>query len=202
MPRARRTTVREPAVTQPVKRMTIEEFLDWQTRQEENWELDDGIPVLPLKSMTGATQRHDRVTVNMLVSLGQQLRKTPCRPSTDDIALITATSSIRRPDITVQCAEADPKSMTSVEPRVLIEVLSPSTMNYDRVKKLEEYKRLAPVSAILLVDTERPRVTVHSRAADGSWDSVEHVGLDASFDLPMIGARLTLADIFEGVHAA
>ncbi len=92
--------------------------------------------------------------------------------------------------------------MTSVEPRVLIEVLSPSTMNYDRVKKLDEYKRLAAVSAILLVDTERPRVTVHGRGTDGAWDSVEFVGLDAAFDLPTIGARLALADIFEGVHAA
>ena len=51
--------------------------------------------------------------------------------------------------------------MTSVEPRVLIEVLSPSTMNYDRVKKLEEYKRLPSVRAVLLVDTETPRITVH-----------------------------------------
>ena len=189
-------------MTQPVKRMTIEEFLDWQTRQEENWELDDGIPVLPLKSMTGATQRHDRVTVNILISLGNQLRKTPCRPSTDDIALVTGDSSIRRPDITVQCGEADPKAMTSVEPRVLIEVLSPSTMNYDRVKKLDEYKQLDAVAAILLVDTERPRVTVHARTPDGRGDSTEFVGLKAAFDLPMIGARLALADIFEGVHAA
>ncbi|WP_460450678.1 Uma2 family endonuclease [Alsobacter sp. SYSU BS001988] len=182
------------------KLMSVDEFLDWQTRQSENWELDDGVPVLPLKSMTGATQRHDRVTVNIIVSLGNQLRRGPCRPSTDDIALVTGIRSVRRPDITVQCGQADPRAMTSVEPRVLIEVLSPSTMNYDRVKKLEEYKRLPSVRAVLLVDTETPRITVHSRGEGASFDSREYEGLDAVIELACIDARLALADVFEGVH--
>src|SRR5512137_242260 len=101
------------------QRMTVEEFLDWQSRQDRNYELVDGVPILPLKSMTGATQRHDRVTVNIMGQLYSQLRRTPCRPSTDDIALVTKKRNIRRPDITVQCAEADPKGMTAVEPRVV-----------------------------------------------------------------------------------
>ena len=37
--------------------MSIEGVLGWQARQDRNDELLDGIPVLPLKSMTGATQR-------------------------------------------------------------------------------------------------------------------------------------------------
>lgn len=183
-----------------VRRMSIEEFLDWQTSQDQNWELDDGIPVLPLKSMTGASQRHDRVTVNIIRELANQLRRSPCRPSTDDIALVTGIRSIRRPDITVQCGDADPRSTTSVEPRVLIEVLSPSTVNYDRVKTLDEYKRLAAVMTVLLVDTEQPRITMHARDDSGSWVAQEMAGLDATVDLPSIGCRLLLADVYEGVH--
>ena len=170
------------------QRMTVEEFLDWQSRQDRNYELVDGVPILPLKSMTGATQRHDRVTVNIIASLAMQLRKGPCRPSTDDIAFVTKKRNVRRPDITVQCAEADPKGMTSVDPRVLIEVLSPSTMNYDRVRKLDEYKDVPEVQAILLVDTEKARITIHRRSGDVGWTDREHIGLDAVVDLPMIGA--------------
>lgn len=182
------------------KRMSIEEFLDWQTQQELNWELVDGVPVLPLKSMTGATQRHDRVTVNIIGELRNQLRRGPCRPSTDDIALVTGRRSVRRPDVTVQCAPADPKSMLSVEPRVLVEVLSPSTMNYDRVQKLDEYKALPAVAVILLVDTETPRVTVWRRGGDIGWEKAEFAGLAAEIPLPEIGAALALADVFEEVH--
>jgi Uma2 family endonuclease len=185
-----------------VRRMSIEEFLDWQTRQDRNYELVDGVPVLPLKSMTGASQRHDRVTVNIIRELGNQLRRGPCRPSTDDIALVTQRRNVRRPDITVQCAEADPRGMTAVEPRVVIEVLSPSTMNYDRVRKLDEYKGVADIQAILLVDTEQPRITVHRREGPVAWADQEFEGLDALVDLPMIGARLMLADVYEGVHDA
>jgi Uma2 family endonuclease len=182
------------------QRMTVEEFLDWQSRQDRNYELVDGVPILPLKSMTGATQRHDRVTVNIIVNLGNQLRKGPCRPSTDDIALVTSKRNVRRPDITVQCAEADPKGMTAVEPRVVIEVLSPSTMNYDRVRKLDEYKSVAEIQAILLVDTELPRITIHRRNGEIGWTDREFAGLDAVLDLPMIGAALALADVYDGVH--
>jgi Uma2 family endonuclease len=181
------------------KRMSIEEFLDWQTGQELKWELVDGVPVLPLKSMTGATQRHDRVTVNILGELRNQLRKGPCRPSTSDIALLTGRRSVRRPDITVQCAPADPKSMTAVEPRVVVEVLSPSTMNYDRVQKLDEYRALPAVAVILLVDTETPRITAWRRSGDIGWSKAEHAGLDAIVPLPEIAAQLALADVFEGV---
>ena len=52
------------------KRMTPEEFFEWQARQDKNYELVDGIPVLPIKAMTGATERHDTVTVNAIVSPG------------------------------------------------------------------------------------------------------------------------------------
>lgn len=59
------------------KRMTLEESFDWQQRQDRNYELIDGVPVLPLKSMTGATDQHDRITVNAIVSFGTRLRGSP-----------------------------------------------------------------------------------------------------------------------------
>jgi Uma2 family endonuclease len=118
-----------------------------------------------------------------------------------DIAVVNGIRSIRRPDVTVQCGQADPAGMTAVEPRVLVEVLSPSTMEYDRVRKLGEYKRLASVAAVLPVDTEVPRATVYRR--DGEvFREDEARGLGAVVDLPAIGARLALADVHEGVHDA
>ena len=64
------------------KPMTIDEFLDWQSLQDKNYELVDGIPVLPLKSITGATQRHDRIVVMLRFSAVRRTRKDslPCRP--------------------------------------------------------------------------------------------------------------------------
>ncbi len=56
------------------KKMTIEEFFDWQQRQDRSYELVYGVPVRTVKAMTGASRRHDRMTVNAMISLGTRLR--------------------------------------------------------------------------------------------------------------------------------
>lgn len=179
-------------------RMTQDEFLEWQQSQDRNYELVDGLPVLPLKAMTGATHAHDRVVVNLVASLHGQLRGKPCKATTDAIALKIPAGNIRRPDVTVECGEPRLKDTTSAEPRLVVEVLSPSTMNFDRVRKLDEYKSVPSLRYILLVDTEKPQMTLHVRDASG-WTPRHHETLDATLDLPEIGCRLEARDVFEGL---
>ena len=176
------------------RKMTVEEFFDWQQRQDRNYELVDGLPVLTVKAMTGASERHDTVTVNAIIALGNRLRGKPCRPRTDDRSVQTFRGT-RRPDILVECGKPDPRSMSAAEPRIIIEVLSPSTTRYDRFQKLEEYKLVPAVQVILLVDTEAPRATVWRRGADG-WGYTELSGLEAVIDLPEIGTELPFAELY------
>lgn len=178
--------------------MTPEEFFDWQKRQDKNYELVDGVPVLPLKSMVGATSRHDTVTVNALGILFNQLRGTPCRPRTQGQAIRLPNQRVRRPDLLVECGNPAPESMEADEPRVVIEVLSPSTIRYDRFQKLEEYKTHPAIGVILLVDTEAPQLTVWRREGE-AWARTEETGLGAVVDFPEIGARLPLAELYDGV---
>jgi Uma2 family endonuclease len=180
------------------RRMTPDEFFEWQKRQDRNYELVDGIPVLPLKPMTGATHRHDRVVTNALISLGQQLRGGPCWSKTADIAVRIPRGNVRRPDLTVECGNPADTAMDAAEPRVVIEVLSPSTMNYDRVRNLEEYKTVESLSAILLADTESSRVTAYARDG-GGWTQAEHAGLEAVISLPAIRAALPLAALYDRI---
>ncbi len=183
------------------KRMTVEEFLDWQVQQDKLYELVDGVPVLPLKMMTGASSNHDRTVVNAIVSLTNRLRKKPCRPTTDDIAVRISAGGIRRPDVTVECGNPGPRDTTAADPRVVIEVLSPSTMGFDRFRKLEEYKTVPAIQVILIVDTEQPRVAVHRRTGvTWAFEAVE--GLEKTVNLPEIGAELPLAELYDGVGMA
>lgn len=182
-----------------IQRMTPDEFFEWQARQDKNYELVDGMPVLTVKAMAGATMRHDTVTVNALVSLGNQLRGKPCRPRTQDQAVVLPSGRVRRPDLLVDCGSPAPTSMAADQPRVVIEVLSPSTMRYDRFHKLEEYKTHPAMRVILLIDTESPRVTVWRRAETG-WGYSEEEGLQAAIDLPEIETVLTLSEFYEDVR--
>ncbi|HEX2256567.1 MAG TPA: Uma2 family endonuclease [Afifellaceae bacterium] len=181
-----------------LRQMTPEEFFEWQKRQDKNYELVDGVPVLPLKSTVGATERHDIVTVNALGMLFNQLRGRPCRPRTQDKAIRLPNGRIRRPDLLVECGSPPLESMEADEPRLVVEVLSPSTMRYDRFQKLEEYKTHPAIRVILLIDTEAPQLTVW-RGEGGSWARAELQGLEATVDLPEIGAKLPLAEIYDSL---
>lgn len=176
------------------KKMTVEEFFEWQQRQDRNYELVDGVPVLTVKAMTGASARHDTVTVNAIVSLGNRLRGTPCRPRTDDQSVVTFRGT-RRPDVSIECGRPDDRSMATVEPRVVIEVLSPSTTRYDRFQKLEEYKLHPAIRVILLIDTGQPRVTIWRREGSG-WSNHERAGIEAIIDLPEVSAALPLSELY------
>lgn len=182
-----------------LKRMTVEEFFDWQLRQDKNYELVDGVPVLPLKSMTGATSRHDSLTVNSIIALGYRLRGKSCVPRTADTSIKTFRGT-RRPDVTIECGKPDPRSMAADDPRVVIEILSPSTMRFDRFQKLEEYKAHDRIRVILLVDSEAPQVAVWRRGDDGAWAAAEQAGLQQVIALPEIGTELPLAELYEGVE--
>jgi Uma2 family endonuclease len=182
-----------------LKRMTPEEFLAWQERQDRLYELVDGVPILPPKMMTGASQAHDRIVVNIIRELGNQLRRSPCRPTTDDLAVRIPAGNIRRPDVTIECGQAGPRELLVREPRAVFEVLSPSTMSFDRFRKVREYQTIETLAHILLVDTEAARIDLISRVDDGSWLQSQHDGLDAVIELPAVGASLRLADVYEGV---
>ena len=177
------------------RKMTVDEFFAWQQGQDELFELVDGVPVPRFRMMTGASVQHDRVTVNVIISLGLQLRGSPCRPTTDDIGLRTSITGLRRPDVTVDCAELVRDTYEARAPKLVVEVASPSTTAVDRNRKLEEYKRHPTLAYILLVETLRPQALLYRRVGE-TWETEAFEGLDAMVDLPAIGARLALADTY------
>ncbi len=178
------------------RQMTADEFLAWHEGRDDKWELVGGIPV---KMMVGATHAHDRIVVNTIAQLVLQLRGSGCRPTTDDIAVVTRSgTNVRRPDITIDCGKFESKGLRADDPRMVIEVLSKSTRAFDMAQKLEEYKSVDPLSYVLYLDTEAPRAKLYSRAPDG-WHNQDFIGLENTIDLPDIGATLALEDLYDGL---
>jgi len=176
--------------------MTADEFLEWCLHQEGKWELVDGEPVL---MMAGATDRHDRVVVNLILALGNRLRGSGCRPTTDDIAARMMSGNIRRPDVTVDCGRGEPTAMTSTAPVVFFEVLSPTTRTLDFHRKPEEYRRVPTLRHFVIVDPEEPNLLLWTRDSDGGWREAQIKGLDAELPLEALGLALPLAEIYEDV---
>ena len=109
------------------RRMSLDEFWEWQSRQDDRYELIDGEPV----AMAGAQQQHDRIVTNALIAIGVHLRGGPCRVFTADQTVVTKSTNGRRPDVGVDCGPIQPTSMRATSPRIVIEVLSRSTRTLD-----------------------------------------------------------------------
>lgn len=181
--------------------MSMEEFFAWQQDQDSLYELVDGVPVPHVKMMTGASVQHDQASVNIIISLGVQLRGTGCRPTTDDVGLRTSIATLRRPDVTVECGELVLDTYENRTPRLVVEVLSPSTSTIDRFRKLEEYKRHPTIAYILLVETRWPSATLYRRDGE-TWETQAFEATGDVIDLPGIRARLALSDIYRDMTFA
>lgn len=182
-------------MSEAVQLMEPDAFLEWCTFQESRYELVGGVPV----AMAGAKRGHDRIVMNTTLAVGNQSRGSPCQPFSADFAVRIPDGNIRRPDFGIDCGPFVPDDLAATDPRVVIEVLSPSTRTFDMIRKLWECRRVPSLRHIILIDPEEPRVLHWSREPDGHWSDQEAEGLDAVITLADPPITLALRDLYEGL---
>ncbi len=147
--------------------MTSANYLSWEAHQPERHEFVGG----EVFGMAGAEDRHVTVTGNVYMALRQHLSGTPCRTFMSDMRLsVVAANSYFYPDVMVTCSAADLASpLTKSEPRLIIEVLSPSTAAYDRGIKFSHYRNLLSLQEYVLIDIDTRTVDGYTLGTDGLW---------------------------------
>jgi Uma2 family endonuclease len=154
-------------------------------------------------SMTGASRKHNLVSTNIVVALGQQLRGKPCEVYASEMRVkVTATGLYTYPDIVVVCGEPkfeDEHLDTLLNPTLLAEILSQSTERYDRIANSSYYRTLESLTEHLLVAQEEYRVEQYVRQADNQWILFDYRSLDSVIELESIGCSLRLRDIYDKV---
>ncbi len=149
------------------RRMTADEFLDWDRHQTVRHEFVHG----EVFAMTGAAERHVTVTLNVAMTLRNHLRGSPCRTLMLDMKLrVEAADCFFYPDVMVTCSAADAADpLIKREPVLVVEVLSPGTAAFDRGDKFAAYRLLASLREYLLVDPDTRRCDLYRRGDDGLW---------------------------------
>ncbi len=179
------------------RRWTVEEFFAWQEDQTDRYELVGGVPA---RMMAGARNVHDDIVVNLLGELRNQLRGGGCRPFTGDGSIETIPGQIRRPDVGVDCGRRNPNGTMAALPRMVAEVLSPSTRDFDTFDKLEEYKQVETLDYILVIEPNAPEAILWFRGVDHFWQKRSVTGLEHEIDMPEIGVTLAMTDIYDGIE--
>ncbi|MGH7818874.1 MAG: Uma2 family endonuclease [Candidatus Binatia bacterium] len=182
-------------MAEPIRlhRYTFTEYLAIEEVARVKHEYLDG----EIYAMAGGTPEHAALSALVTTMLGEQLRGGPCRVYSSDLRVrILATGLATYPDVTVVCGptERDPESATRVvNPRVVVEVLSDGTEEYDRGEKLEHYKKAPSLMAVVLVSHRERKIEVWTRR-ESAWDVAVHGSgevarlspLDCSLDVDSI----------------
>jgi Uma2 family endonuclease len=146
---------------------SAEDYLAWEPAQLDRHEYVDG----EVFAMAGAEDRHVTVSMNIAFALRQHLSGSPCRTYMSDMRLqVAAANSYFYPDVLVTCSPLDLASPTvKSEPKLIVEVLSPSTAAFDRGLKFSHYRSLASLEEYALIDLDTRATDCYRKGPDGLW---------------------------------
>lgn len=171
-------------------RMTPQSYLAYEHDQAIRHELVDGY----LYAMTGASDRHEEIALNLAVALRLHLRGSTCRVYKGDLKLRVG-DDFFYPDVFVRCAQERGDPYFKTDPVMIAEVLSPSTQRYDRGDKRLAYFSLASLQEYLLISQDCMRVDILRRSAEGTVERLDHG--DAVLRLASLGFSMSLAALYE-----
>ncbi len=180
----------------PSTALSPEVYLARERQAETRSEYYDG----EIFAMSGGSREHSLIAVNTAGALNAKLSDRPCEVYNSDMRVRMAEGrTYVYPDVSVVCGEpefADAEKDVLLNPRVIIEVLSPSTEAWDRSGKFERYQQMASLQEYLLIAQDRPRVERYERQGDQQWLLTVTTGLDGVLSLGSIECDLALSEVY------
>jgi Uma2 family endonuclease len=147
----------------------------------------------------GGTLDHATSGANIISILRRSLRGSPCRVFTSDARVRIAKTRFVYPDASVSCNEQGRGQNDNVQsPRLVVEVLSPSTEGYDRGRKFGFYRECPIIQEFLLIDAQRPMLEVYRREKHDFW-LLRAYQMDEEVELANLGVHFAVREVYEDV---
>lgn len=185
-------------ITTVERRYTLDEYRAIEEKAEGRSEYRNG-EIVP---MPGGSLTHSRIGRNILTYLTYLLRDTQFEPINSDLRLwIPEHQRGVYPDVMVFEGEPqlnDNRLDEVLNPILIIEVLSPSTADYDRKGKFRMYRSIPSFCEYLLVEQDEPFIERYSKQTQG-WLLSDFNNLEKSISLESIGVELPMAEIYSSV---
>jgi Uma2 family endonuclease len=174
--------------------MSVEDYLILdQNSKDARYEYLEG----ELRMLAGGSVYHSIIATNITGLLYGALRGGPCRAYNSDVRLQLSQSRYVYPDVTVSCDQRDQEQGDTIHsPRLVVEVLSPSTEVTDRIKKLTYYRECPTIQEYVMIDSQRILVEIYRREEEG-W-MVQILGLEDQLVLKSLGLQFPVSTIYEG----
>jgi len=178
---------------------TTEEYLALEEKAEYKSEYYNG----QIFAMAGGSPDHSLIAANIITTLKTVLRATACHTFSSDLRIaVKQKGFFTYPDAAVICGKierAAGRSDTVTNPKVIVEVLSPSTEKYDRAEKFELYRPLESFDTYILVDSKRIYVEAHQKKGR-KWEMESYESLEDVLKVESLAIELSLLDFYDGAE--
>lgn len=194
--------VKEPqsayARAQPLL-LTIDEYMEFEEQSSFRHEYVNGV----VHAMSGPSLTHVRITGRLFMALATHLRGGPCEAFASEARLQIRSETdeiVYYPDVVVACNREECGPNYVCNPKLVVEILSPSTKHIDRREKVMTYRRVNSIEEYVLLEQDEHRVIVHRRAEN--WRPHLYTGPQAVAEFRCVGLRVPLAQIYESTLLA
>ncbi len=185
---------------QPIPKYSLTEYLEFEECSDAKHEYLAGQIYL----MAGASPSHNQICFNLAGVFANRLESGKCRGySSDQKIWIEAVELSTYADITIVCGEPQFQQehrTLLLNPRVIVEVLSPGTEAYDRGEKWSYYQHIPSLTDYVLVAQQRAQIELFSLEQDGSWRYARETNLLSEVMIASIDCRLPLAEVYRDVE--
>ncbi|NBB21093.1 Uma2 family endonuclease [Runella sp. CRIBMP] len=187
------------ALLSPETTYSIEEYFELEAQSLEKLEYFDG----KITKMPGASYVHNRIATNVLIALGNALQDSHFEVSNSDTKIhIPTIESFVYPDAVVICEKPlfyQNRVDTILNPLLIVEVLSPSTEEYDRGEKFYLYRSLPSFKEYVVVHQKHALVSAYFRLNEKDWRTEDVSSLSETIHLQSINVTLKLSDLYRGI---
>ena len=187
-------------VIQSTRTMSVAEYLAWEAGEELKHEYIDG----EVFEMTGGTGKNSIIKVNLTLALGGFVHLSECVIYNSDMRVRVSLNHYVYPDLSVVRGEAvyeDESEFTLLNPVFVAEVTSPTSAMRDRVDKLGFYLDAPSIEAYLIVDQDRFRADLYTRADDG-WRLRVFGRPEDVIPLSVLNCEIPLGQVYGGIALA
>ena len=173
-----------------------EEYLSLEQQSTIRHEYRRGL----VYAMAGGTDNHDRIAFNTLKAIDEHFgNDSSCRFHSGNVKVSYQDELYYYPDAFVTC---DPRDRTDRYikryPKLIIEVLSSSTENFDRGEKFDDYQQIESLEEYVLISQGCQRVECRRRTDKSNWKTVVYNTGDVVL-LQSIGLKIAIAELYRGL---
>ena len=177
--------------------MAVDEYFEWELRQEERYEYIDG----ELIEMPGVSDEHGQITMNIILALGKAVDLSRYAMRTACMRVQISPSRYVYPDLSI--IRGDPvfregSKYNLMNPCFVLEVTSPSSIARDRSDKLGYYFSVPSIEACLIVDQHRRGAELYTRG-DSDWQRQAFSEPGEVISLAMLECELPLDQVYRGI---